>query len=157
MLQYRNIVLFTIIYHVNFHSQLSVWKYLLSLPLHINLLIEFSDSTLGTCSNIQIVLLIKIILYTTLSSLAGTHIQNNNTTQSTILSLTNTTLVTVDLIPLCKKMSVPKWWLAFLQPQKNGKSSTSSMAALLHLTCCTPTIPNLYFTNFLTVFNEHGL
>jgi hypothetical protein len=61
-----------------------------------------------------------------------------------ILSLTNSTLLSADMILLCTKNHVPNSWFSFHFPLKNVYSPAGSVPPLSHLTSCTPTKSNLW-------------
>jgi hypothetical protein len=61
-----------------------------------------------------------------------------------ILSLTNSTLLTADMILLCTKKPVPNSWFSFPFPYKNVYSPAGSVPTPSHLTSSTPTKSSLY-------------
>jgi hypothetical protein len=74
------------------------------------------------------------------------------------LSLTNSTLLTADVILLSTKKPVPKSWFSSHFSQKNVYSPAGSVPPPPHLTSCTPSKSNLYFeTSSATVLSEPAL
>jgi hypothetical protein len=66
-----------------------------------------------------------------------------------ILSLTNSTLLTADIILLCTKNPVPNSWFSFPFPYKNVYSPAGTVPLPSHLISCTPTKSNLYLDSSL--------
>jgi hypothetical protein len=61
------------------------------------------------------------------------------------LSLTNSTLLTADMILLCTKKPVTNSWFSFPFPLRNMYLPAHSVPPPSYLTLCTPTKCNLYF------------
>jgi hypothetical protein len=92
----------------------------------------------------------------------GIKIQKNFTLHqrhlSIILSLTNSTFLTVDRVISDTEKCVPNSCFSFSFPQETVYSSAGLVPPLSHLTPCTPTKSNLYFdSSFATVIMKPTL
>jgi hypothetical protein len=75
-----------------------------------------------------------------------------------ILSLTNSTLITADMILLCRENPVPNSWFLFPFPQKNLYYPVGLGPPLHHLTSCTTIKSYLYMDSPLkTLISDPSL